>query len=216
MSDSLQIGIVAGGPIEKIPNLNDYPWINYWIGVDHGALYLASHRMEIDLAIGDFDSISQAEYETIQTHAKKVKQFPSDKDSTDLELAIDESIELKAENVSIFGATGGRLDHAWINMFLLKKLAHANITAKLVDRQNQLSLHYPGVYSIEKEQQYPYVSFLSITEQVEDLTLEGFRYNLNAETITFGSSFTVSNECVEKKCTYSFSKGILLVIKSRD
>lgn len=103
MSDSLQIGIVAGGPIEKIPNLNDYPWINYWIGVDHGALYLASHRMEIDLAIGDFDSISQAEYETIQTHAKKVKQFPSDKDSTDLELAIDESIELKAENVSIFG-----------------------------------------------------------------------------------------------------------------
>lgn len=83
-------------------------------------------------------------------------------------------------------------------MFLLKKLAHANITAKLVDLQNQLSLHYPGVYSIEKEQQYPYVSFLSITEQVEDLTLEGFRYNLNAETITFGSSFTVSNECVEK------------------
>ncbi|MFC0014292.1 MULTISPECIES: thiamine diphosphokinase [Allobacillus] len=212
----MQIGIVAGGPVEKIPNFDDYPWINFWIGVDHGALYLAKRQMEIDLAIGDFDSISQVEHETIQAHAKTFKQFPADKDYTDLELAIDESIDLKASNVWIFGATGGRLDHAWVNMFLLKKLAQVNIAAKLVDRQNQLSLHYPGTYSIEKEQQYPYVSFLSITEQVEDLTLEGFRYNLDGETITFGSSFTVSNECIEKKCTYSFSKGILLVIKSRD
>nr|WP_289037314.1 thiamine diphosphokinase [uncultured Allobacillus sp.] len=212
----MQIGIVAGGPVEKIPNLNDYPWINFWIGVDHGALYLANHQMEIDLAIGDFDSISQVEHETIQMQATTLKQFPADKDYTDLELAIDESIELNAKNVWIFGATGGRLDHAWVNMFLLKKLAQVNIAAKLVDRQNQLSLHYPGMYSIEKEQQYPYVSFLSITEQVEGLTLEGFRYNLDGETITFGSSFTVSNECIEKKCTYSFSKGILLVIKSRD
>ncbi|MBR7552832.1 thiamine diphosphokinase [Allobacillus sp. GCM10007491] len=212
----MQIGIVAGGPVEKIPNLDDYPWINFWIGVDHGALYLAKRQMKIDLAIGDFDSISQVEHETIQTQATTLKQFPADKDYTDLELAIDESIELNAKNVWIFGATGGRLDHAWVNMFLLKKLAQVNIAAKLVDRQNQLSLHYPGTYSIEKEQQYPYVSFLSITEQVEDLTLEGFRYNLDGETITFGSSFTVSNECIEKKCTYSFSKGILLVIKSRD
>ncbi len=210
------IGIVAGGPSELIPDLTQYAHIDYWIGVDHGAVTMTRAEMTVDLAIGDFDSISHEAYEQVQTHAQEIKVFPADKDLTDLELAIDEAIALNADDVFIFGASGGRLDHAWVNMFLLTKLAKADITAWLVDRQNQMTINYPGEFTIEKEDHYPYVSFLSISEQVKGLSLRGFLYNLEDATISLGSSYTVSNECIEKNCTYSFTEGILLVIKSRD
>ncbi|TFB23254.1 thiamine diphosphokinase [Filobacillus milosensis] len=210
------IGIVAAGPKQEIPKLDKYKDIDFWIGVDEGASTLIESNIQPDLVIGDFDSIDTEKLETIKHKAKLVKEFPNEKDETDLELAFIEAIHLKPTTVYVLGATGGRLDHAWINVHLLVKFAHTDIDAWIVNNQNQMTLKAPGQHWLEKDSSFPYISFLPFTHTVEDLTLKGFKYELENRMIKQGSTLTVSNEWSEKKGTYFFNSGILLVIKSRD
>ncbi|MFP3490646.1 thiamine diphosphokinase, partial [Staphylococcus sp. SIMBA_130] len=47
-------------------------------------------------------------------------------------------------------------------------------------------------------------------------TLVGYRYPLIERHISWGSSLCISNELVEENGSYSFSSGILLVVRSSD
>ncbi|GEL75921.1 thiamine diphosphokinase [Tenuibacillus multivorans] len=210
------IGIVGAGPQAEIPNLSHYQQINFWIGVDRGVDVLLNSNITPDLVIGDFDSISEERLSEIKQDSQKVKVYPSVKDETDLELAFIETIQLSPKKVFVFGATGGRLDHEWMNIHLLKHFAEKNIDVWLVNHQNELTMKYPGKYALLKDESLPYISFLPFSQTVEGLTLNGFRYTLEDHTITNDSTLTVSNEWSEKKGTYLFKSGILLVIKSRD
>ena len=50
-----------------------------------------------------------------------MKRYKPEKDETDMELAFNWAVEQKPNNYSIFGATGGRLDHLFANVQLLLK-----------------------------------------------------------------------------------------------
>ncbi|MGM8214424.1 thiamine diphosphokinase [Bacillaceae bacterium W0354] len=210
------IGIIAGGPKKGVPPLTYFNQINYWIGVDEGNVTLLDKGLIPNIAIGDFDSVDKETFHRIQQYSKSVQKFPVEKDATDLELAIQEAIELSPDKVFIFRATGGRLDHEWMNIMLLKQFAENNIDAWIVDDQNEITLKLPGEFQLYKDERYKYISFLPVSEEVKGLNLKGFLYELSDQTIQLGTSLTVSNEWNEKKGTYFFSSGILLVIKSRD
>lgn len=211
-----KVGIVAAGPSSEIPNLHDYSQVNYWIGVDEGAKFLYDFGLKTDLVMGDFDSLDSSLIEKIKSNAHHVIEFPEMKDETDLELAFLEAIKKEPEQVLVFGATGGRLDHAWINVQLMKLFSDKQIDAWLINKQNEITLKLPGTYHMLNDSSFPYVSFLPYSDEVEDLSLIGFKYPLTKTTIVQGSSLTISNEWSEKKGTYLFTSGILLVIKSRD
>jgi thiamine pyrophosphokinase len=61
-----------------------------------------------------------------------------------------------------------------------------------------------------------YVSFVPLTLNVKGLNLEGFKYPLKDRHITIGSTLCISNELIGDNGTFSFSEGILLVIRSND
>ncbi|MET3682091.1 thiamine pyrophosphokinase [Alkalibacillus flavidus] len=210
------IAIVAGGPVDDMPSFHHYPHITTWIGVDSGAYKLSQSFDQFDYAIGDFDSVNDDELAAIHEACASVHTYPSDKDDTDLELAIKLAISLDPDQVLVFGALGGRRDHEWVNMFMLQSFMPHHIDAWLVNKQNEITLKQPGTYHIERDDTFPYVSFLALTRTVKGLTLEGFKYPLKDQTIQSGSSLTVSNEWKEKIGTYLFTDGILIVIKSRD
>ncbi|RPF56038.1 thiamine diphosphokinase [Aquisalibacillus elongatus] len=212
----MNVGIVAAGPVHDIPDLKKVNHIDYWIGVDEGANVLYESGIQADLLTGDFDSIEPNRLESIKQNTKAINQFSSIKDETDLELAFLEAIKLKPTTVYIYGATGGRLDHAWVNVQLLTMFAEKHLDAWMVNSQNEMTVKYPGKYELNKDLSYPYISFLPLSEVVNGLTLQGFRYTLEDQDINQGSSLTISNEWSEKKGTYFFNSGILLVIKSRD
>ena len=69
---------------------------------------------------------------------------------------------------------------------------------------------------IEEHKNFPYVSFVPVTEIVEGITLFGFKYPLTNKTIEWGSTLCISNELVEEKGTFSFTSGILMLIRSTD
>ena len=73
-----------------------------------------------------------------------------------------------------------------------------------------------GTHIIEENKDFPYVSFVPVTEIEEGITLLGFKYPLINKTIEWGSTLCISNELVKEKGTFSFTSGILMVIRSTD
>ncbi|MDN6195138.1 MAG: hypothetical protein L0I93_01435, partial [Atopostipes suicloacalis] len=78
--------ILAAPKQEKIkPLLQSEGFI---IGVDGGAEIALEESIELDLALGDFDSITYNNSLEIKKNSKSLFTFPSEKDDTDAELAL--------------------------------------------------------------------------------------------------------------------------------
>lgn len=213
----VNIGIVGGGPDHLIPDLSIYKdKIDVWIGADRGAWTLTKFALHVHYAVGDFDSTKEKELEAIQNNAAHFEQYPAEKDKTDIEIAILKAIELQAETIYLFGVTGGRLDHELINIQLLHSIADKNIRGILVDKNNKLELTTAREHIVKHDEDYPYISFIPFTQEVKGLSLTGFYYPLENETITWGSTLCISNKLLSISGTFSYSEGILLLIKSRD
>ena len=213
------INILAGGPENLLPDLKLYEnHPNIWIGVDRGVFHLLKRNIKPAIAFGDFDSVSPEELAYIESEVSELKQFLPEKDETDLELALNWALEQNPERIQLFGATGGRLDHLFANVHLLvDPLLNGNkIDIVMIDFYNHLIVKSPGTYSISKEESKKYISFVPITLNVSNLTLEGFKYPLKNRHISIGSTLCISNELIDDYGTFSFSEGILLVIRSHD
>ncbi|MDR7076331.1 thiamine pyrophosphokinase [Neobacillus niacini] len=215
----MHINILAGGPEELLPNLNEYTGEHeIWVGVDRGVYTLIKKNIIPRIAFGDFDSVSKDEIIVIEEHVKELKRFKPEKNETDMELALNWAIEQNPGLIRVFGATGGRLDHLLANVQLLVKplMAANDVNIFLIDKQNILSLKGPGSYKIEERVDKKYISFVPLTLSVEGITLDGFKYPLKNRHISIGSTLCISNELISDYGTFSFSEGILLVIRSND
>ena len=217
----MNISIMAGGPPELLPDLHTYKeHTDIWVGVDHGVLVLLEHDIEPNLALGDFDSVTSEELKMIQSKLPEVSLFPPEKDETDLELAIDWAIRQRPENIYLFGATGGRMDHFLANIQLLQKervlqcVKETNIY--IMDEKNSLTVKTPGTYPINADLTKKYFSLLAVTKEVSGITLTGFKYPLNQAILTRGSTLCISNELISDCGNVSFEKGILMMVRSND
>ena len=162
----------------------------------------AAHAVgvNVDYIMGDFDSVSQetlAEYRSADKAAKFV-QYPKAKDYTDTQMVLEWILSEGASEITILGATGGRLDHFLSNLNILMKPLKQGIPAYIVDSHNRL-------YLIDGETVYP-------------VTLTGFQYGLKDYTLTYGDGRAISNEFAPEAqtATISFTHGELIVIESRD
>ena len=211
------VAIIGNGPSNHIPNITTYTdEVDVWIGADGGVLTLIENGITPDYAIGDFDSIDITDKEKIHNKAQHVLTYPTDKDETDLELAIDKAIQLRPKQIYLFGVTGGRIDHTLINIQLLSRIIQQNIQGIIVDKWNHIELTNPGMHSIDQTKRFPYISFVPVTEIVSNLTLSNFIYPLNNFELNYGSTRCISNKLAQTSGTFSYDSGSLLVIKSGD
>ena len=109
------------------------------------------------------------------------------------------------EMIEIYGGVGGRIDHLLANMNLLKRF---DLTFK--DNQHYIYTLRKGKHKIENYHRY--ISFFAL-EDVYNLSLKGFKYELNNYYLSTSDSLCVSNEGSGE---LEFSKGKLLVISSDD
>ena len=68
---------------------------------------------------------------------------------------------------------------------------------------------------MDKRLDKKYISFVPLTLKLRS-TLDGFKYPLKNRHISIGSTLCISNELISDNGTFSFSEGILLVIRSSD
>jgi thiamine pyrophosphokinase len=177
----------------------------YLIGVEQGAYYAVKKGLTLDMALGDFDSITKEEYKVIEQHAKSLKKYPSKKDETDTFLAVEDAKSLKPERIIIYGGIGSRIDHTYANILLAK-----NHKITFINNQHKLYTLSKGTYTIDNPHRY--ISFFAL-EEVIGLTLEGFDYTLKDYTLTTNDPLSISNK---GSGTITFNEGILLVIEAND
>lgn len=214
------IYIVAGGPIDQLPDLKAWPAPSLWVGVDRGISSMLSQGIKPNVVFGDFDSVEPSDLDIIKQEDFVVFQYPSEKDDTDLGLAFHWALSKEPETIIIFGNTGGRMDHTMGGIQLL--LSHKVLSlfprteVRIVDQSNSMTARAAGSYTIRKQQRYKYISFLPMSPVVEGLTLSGFKYPLADKDIALGSTLCISNELISENGHFSFRTGILLVISSTD
>ena len=175
------------------------------VGVDQGALFLMEHNHPIDLAIGDFDSVTDEQFDAIEKYAKETKKYRKRKDYTDLYLALEEILEMEYHKIVIYGAMGGRFDHSFANLSLLRLGSISIVTEDVI----MYALH-PGTHRIKNK--HKYISFFAL-EDIEHLTLTGFLFEKKDFELFIDDPLCISNE---KEGTVSFTEGLLLVIHQNE
>lgn len=211
--------IVTGGTID-IGFAKDYirkQKYDYVISADAGMAFCRQAEILPDQILGDFDSADPEMLSFFKERCpERILAFPAQKDETDTELAIIKALEAGADQITIIGATGTRLDHVLGNIHLLKMALDAGTDACIVDSHNRIRM-VQSSFAIAKEEQFgKYVSLIPFTPQVEGLTLRGFAYEVEDFTLTSGKARGVSNEIADDVACIECESGILLVIESKD
>lgn len=213
-----KINLLVGGPTELWPaELKQNQVMGDWIGIDRGNLHLITAGIDPLVAIGDFDSMSAAELKLVKQHVLDIRQSIPEKDDTDTQLGLEVALnEYQADQIDIYGATGGRIDHFLSNLWLVLEPRFKPFSPKirLIDRQNTISFYLPGEYDLVKETDKKYLAFVTLTP-VTDLQLPDEKYTLKNFNADRPISFA-SNEFLGTTGHFSFTSGMVAVIQSKD
>ena len=206
-----KIALFAGGTIDSFQMDFDL-----FIGVDRGSLLLIEQGIRPDLAVGDFDSVSEEELALICSQSKEVLQAQPEKNDTDLELAVKTAfVRYPQAQVTIFGAFGGRLDHTLANIFLP---SNPEITPymqqiRLCNAQNQLCYCPQGRHEVKPVAGMNYLAFMPADNS--RLSIEGAKYPLNESNYFFKKVYA-SNEFIDEPVFLECQSGYVIVIYSKD
>lgn len=183
------------------------------IAVDGGYNFLSKITdKKPDHIIGDFDSLSK-DSTLLKNYNGKISEFPSDKNKTDGELAIDYCRENNIKNVGLIGATGGRIDQQFGNLYLLEYAFEKDITAKIIEPGIEVGLVTDC--RIIKGKIGQLLSLFSITDTVFIKRLKGCKYDLNDYLLKRASSRGISNTIKENKIVIEIDRGRLIYFTYR-
>ena len=187
-----------------------------FVGVDAGSLFLLQHQLPLDMAIGDFDSVSPADFQQIEQAAKELIQAPAEKDDTDLELALKTVFERYPQaQARVFGALGGRIDHLLSNLFLASEpdLAPFMGQMELAGEDNRILFRPAGQHRLSPIEGMTYISFMP--SDGSHLTIENAKYPLREENFFFKKCYS-SNEFLDGDIQIALDTGYVVIIYSKD
>ena len=202
--------VFAGGDPPPASVLDDLPTDAYVIAADSGFDHARRLGIEVDVLVGDLDSISPEGLD----HAGVIEKHPSDKDATDLAIALDAAVREGAASVFVVGGGGGRIDHFLANAALLASAEYQVLsltwlpgTAAISVVRDRIELSgSPG----------DLVSLLPYGGGVGGVTTTGLRWPLHEADLAAGTSRGVSNQMIDRTATVELKQGTLLVVRPHD
>jgi thiamine pyrophosphokinase len=204
--------IASGNSIKKEIFYEIYSANDFLICADGGLNYLDSLNIEPNLIVGDFDSVDRNLLEKYKN--VKIIKYPAEKNFTDTEIAIEESIAYGFNEITIFGATGTRLDHTMANILLIERYIKKGVIIRIIDNNNYIQILNKDI-AINKKEGY-YLSIVPITEYIEGITLKGMKYPLEDVKVNRGSTLCISNEIIADTAQICIKKGIGILFLSKD
>ncbi|MFZ5966323.1 MAG: thiamine diphosphokinase [Bacillota bacterium] len=205
--------IIANGSIDYGHNFRDtILHHDLIICADGGAKYLKKINVTPHIIVGDLDSIDQSSKEYYLQKGVELYQFPTKKNHTDTDLAVQYAISKGCKEITFLGAIGSRMDHTLANIMLLIPLVQTGIKARILNETNDITVINQDL-EVQGDDK-TYMSLIPITQTVEGVTLEGFEYPLVDATLRMGDTIGISNQFQNKQAFIRIKKGLLLVIKA--
>jgi thiamine pyrophosphokinase len=176
-------------------------------GLDH-ALALGFHA---DLLVGDLDSVDPAALRTAYDRGTIVERHPEQKDSTDLELALDAAVAHDVRRVTVVGGNGGRLDHLIANALLLAAPRFATLEIDALLPPARVAVVRRTVTLLGSLSEL--CTLVPVGGPADGVRTSGLHFPLDGERLEPGSTRGVSNVFVETTATVTLDSGILLAIQ---
>ncbi len=201
--------IVAGGP-SVVGGTPALPAGAFVIAADGGIDRAHGLGLHVDLAVGDFDSVTPAGLAAARAAGARVERHPVAKDATDLELALDAALALAPTRLLVIGSAAGRLDHLLGSMLLLgsERYAAMEIDASLgaarlhVIRGIRAFAGAPGEL----------LSLLPVHGPAVGVSTHGLEYPLHGETLPAGTSRGISNVFAAHEARVTVESGCLIAV----
>lgn len=177
------------------------------ICADGGYLLAKKAGVMPDLVVGDFDSAP------LPPDAIPVKRVKAEKDDTDTFLALSEGIAAGCSEFVFYGCLGGRAEHTFANLTILKYLCVRGMKGELRDAHTSMTMIRDRL-SLKRGDRPQYISVFPYGEAAAGVTLRGMKYLLTDKTLTNEITLGVSNEFAEDEASITLISGTLLVVVS--
>ena len=190
------VGLPQGGPV---------------IAADSGAEHTLALGWDVDVLVGDLDSIEPALVDRLRAQGAIIERHPAAKDQTDLALALDMARDGGARAITVVGGHGGRLDHLLANVLLLASADYAS-----VDVDARMGAATVTIVRSERTVQGvpgELVSLLAMGGEARGVTTTGLLFALHDATLSCGSSWGVSNEMLASSATVSLRSGVVALVQ---
>lgn len=180
---------------------------SFVVAVDRGAFLCLEHSIKPDISIGDFDSVTPAEFMALQKNSRWIRLNPV-KDETDTEEAL--RLCEAYDDILILGGIGGkRIEHFYANILLLTRYPKASL-------KDDNSL----IFTVEEDKLLPkgiykFISVFSLTAE-SVVSLKGFKYPLHEYRLGRTDTIGISNEILGEAAEINIHCGRVLVILSKD
>lgn len=183
------------------------------LAADSGLELADAHGMNVDLVVGDMDSVNPVLLQKYAESGTKIEQFPHDKDVTDFELALSAASRWNAEKLIIIGGGGHRVDH------LLGNFAIAVGPQTLpweVDMLMQTEHIYicrplqPRMFEMKFDDT---ISLIPIGADAIGVTTTGLKWELKDSTLDVHAARGISNICVKENVVVEIGSGALAIIR---
>ncbi len=191
---------------------NNIQFDDYIICADGGTNTAWEAGIIPDLVMGDFDSVDKSILKKLENEKTKFIEFSSEKDESDLELAVLKAATLTPSEIIIFGALGKRLDHILGNLILLTIPLEAGIKGYILEEEYEIYLIDNDI-EVERGRN-SILSLFPLTPVVQGVETWGLKYPLMKEELYLGRSRGLSNEFAENKARIKIKEGKLLIIKT--
>jgi thiamine pyrophosphokinase len=181
------------------------------VAADGGADYALALGVHVDVAVGDFDSITPSGLEALERAGSRIERHPVEKDATDLELALDAALALGPRRVLVVGSAGGRLDHLLGSLLLLGADAYAGV--ELDALLGPASVHVVRRERVLAGTPGETISLFALHGPATGVVTEGLVYPLRGETLGAGTSRGVSNVFAASGGRIALETGVILAVR---
>lgn len=200
--------VISGGDPVHLDQIEDVPADAYVIAADSGLDHARRLNLAVDLIVGDLDSVSARAL--ADSEGIPIEQYPTDKNYTDLELALDAAVRLDAERIVVLGGHGGRLDHFFGNAAVLTAPSLAN-------RNIEWLAGHAHVYVVRRWTQLhgsvgATVSLLAVGGPATGIVTQGLRWPLANEVLEPWESRGLSNQFSSPIAIINLESGTLLAV----
>lgn len=199
--------IFAGGDSPIASLKDEVPQGDLVVAADSGYDLAVEAGFTVDVLVGDMDSI---ETDVIPDDVV-VERHPTDKDATDLELALTRATDDSPQRIVVVGGAGGRVDHELAAAALLcsEKWGHIDEIDWVADRGWS---HVVRGRRVLHGDVGGLISLIPMGGTAVGVNTKGLRWDLEEATMHPGTTWGVSNEFAGPIADIRVATGCLLAV----